>query len=218
MGTTVFLSGSRGGMASFVVELIFLAICLVRVGRNRRAAGTLAAFSLLMLVMLAAIDKGGTFNRIETLQHPFNDRVSGNRLTIVKDSLPMFRDHPILGWGLGTFPIVYPQYRSFYTNFFINEAHNDYVQTLVETGLLGFTAAIWFVVLLYRISFRKLLQEHRGIDGGGRMAALVGCTGILVHSLFDFNLHVPANAALFYVLCAIATVDAPQREHSVFTS
>ena len=36
------------------------------------------------------------------------------------------------------------------------------------------------------------------------MAALLGCVGILVHSFFDFNLQIPANAALFYVLCAIA--------------
>ena len=36
------------------------------------------------------------------------------------------------------------------------------------------------------------------------MAALLGCVGILVHSFVDFNLQIPANAALFYVLCAIA--------------
>jgi O-antigen ligase len=218
MGTTVFLSGSRGGMAAFIVEIVFLAICIVRVGRNRRTAWTLTVFCLLVFLMLAALDKGTTLNRIETLQHPFSERVSGNRLTIVRDSLRMFSDHPIIGWGLGTFPIVYPHYRSFYTNFFINEAHNDYVQTLVETGLLGFTAAMGFVVLLYRTSFKKLLREHLSLDGGGRMAALAGCTGILVHSLFDFNLHIPANAALFYVLCAIATVDASQRKHGMFTS
>jgi hypothetical protein len=36
------------------------------------------------------------------------------------------------------------------------------------------------------------------------VAALLGCVGILVHSFLDFNLQIPANAALFYVLCAIA--------------
>jgi hypothetical protein len=36
------------------------------------------------------------------------------------------------------------------------------------------------------------------------LAAFVGCCGLLIHSFLDFNLHVPANAALFYVLCAIA--------------
>ena len=39
------------------------------------------------------------------------------------------------------------------------------------------------------------------------LAALLGCTGILVHSFVDFNLQIPANAAFFYVLCALAASD-----------
>ena len=42
-------------------------------------------------------------------------------------------------------------------------------------------------------------------DHEGRLltlAALTGVAGIVVHSLLDFNLHIPANAALFFVLCA----------------
>ena len=52
--------------------------------------------------------------------------------------LPHVPQKPVLGWGLGTFPVVYPEFRSFYTNFFVNEAHNDYLQLLAEMGLLGF--------------------------------------------------------------------------------
>ena len=58
----------------------------------------------------------------------------------------MFSHRPVLGWGLGTFPTVYPSYRSFYTNLFVNEAHNDYAQLLVETGLLGFGLMLWFLI------------------------------------------------------------------------
>jgi len=36
------------------------------------------------------------------------------------------------------------------------------------------------------------------------LACMLGCTGILVHSFFDFNLQIPANAALFYVFCTLA--------------
>jgi hypothetical protein len=49
------------------------------------------------------------------------------------------------------------------------------------------------------------------------VAALIGCTGILVHSFLDFNLQIPANAALFYVLCAIAassSIQESQRRRS----
>jgi hypothetical protein len=37
------------------------------------------------------------------------------------------------------------------------------------------------------------------------VAALAGITGMVIHSLFDFNLHIPANAAMFSVICAMAT-------------
>ena len=57
---------------------------------------------------------------------------------IDRDCLRMWREKPFLGWGLGTFPIVYPQFRSFYTTFFVNQAHNDYLQLLSELGVPGF--------------------------------------------------------------------------------
>ena len=36
---------------------------------------------------------------------------------------------------------------------------------------------------------------------------MLGITGILFHSLVDFNLQIPANAAIFYVLCALAAME-----------
>jgi hypothetical protein len=47
------------------------------------------------------------------------------------------------------------------------------------------------------------------------MAALIGCTGLLIHSLSDFNLQIPANAALFFALTAIATTGGTLVRHRV---
>jgi O-antigen ligase len=137
-----------------------------------------------------------------------------NRLDISKDSLRMFSKRPFIGWGLGTFPTVYPRYRSFYTNLFVNEAHNDYVQLLTETGLLGFGLMLWFLVRVYRHGLPTSRRWEFKWDGALSLAALLGCTGILVHSFLDFNLQIPANAAFFYVLCALAASElsaAPSR-------
>jgi len=48
--------------------------------------------------------------------------------------------------------------------------------------------------------------QHRTLDTNTAMtlAAMLGMSGILVHSFVDFNLQIPANAALFYVLCVVA--------------
>jgi hypothetical protein len=45
------------------------------------------------------------------------------------------------------------------------------------------------------------------VNGITALAALLGISGILIHSLVDFNLEVPANALLFFVLCTLAGMD-----------
>jgi O-antigen ligase len=119
----------------------------------------------------------------------------------------MFEHKPILGWGFGTFAEVYPEFRSFYTNFFVDKAHNDYLQLLVEMGVLGFATMLWFLVTLYYRAIKKLKNWTVDTNGALSLAAMLGITGILVHSFLDFNLQIPANAALFYVLCTLAAME-----------
>jgi len=105
---------------------------------------------------------------------------------------------------LGTFPVVYPQFRTFYTNFFVNEAHNDYAQLLAEMGLLGFSTLVWYMIILYRQVRRRLGKWSTDVSSAVTLSCTLGVIGILVHSFVDFNLQIPANAALFYVSSTIA--------------
>jgi O-antigen ligase len=155
------------------------------------------AVGVLILALLAFLGKGQVLGRL-------GDLAPGIRWNMTKDCLRMFSHRPLWGWGLGTFPTVYPGYRSFYTNLFINEAHNDYAQLLVETGLLGFGLMLWFLVRMYRHGLPTSRRWEFTWDGALSLAALLGCTGILIHSFVDFNLQIPANAAFFYVLSALA--------------
>src|SRR5207249_11861111 len=78
-------------------------------------------------------------------------------------------------------PVVYPQFRSFYTNVVVNRAHDDYLQLLAEMGALGFATMLWFLVVLYRNGIKKLDNWAMNISGAISLAALLGCAGILVH-------------------------------------
>jgi O-antigen ligase len=197
MASTIFLSGSRGGMLAFILEVaLFAALTFVKRRSPRLALGSMAV-CILILALLIFVGKGQVLGRLGDLN-------PGIRLEITQDSLRMFSKRPVGGWGLGTFPTVYPSYRSFYTNLFVNEAHNDYAQLLVETGLLGFGLMLWFLVVLYRYGLPTSRRWEFQWDGAVSLAALLGCTGILFHSFVDFNLQIPANAALFYVLCGLA--------------
>jgi O-antigen ligase len=197
MASTIFLSGSRGGMLSFVVEIVLFAALTLVQRRNSRVALGLIAVCVLVLAFLIFLGKGQVLGRL-------GDLGPGIRLNMTKDCLKMFSHRPVWGWGLGTFPTVYPGYRSFYTNLFVNEAHNDYAQLLVETGLLGFGLMLWFLERLYQYGLPTSRRWELRWDGAVSLAALLGCTGILFHSFVDFNLQIPANAAMFYVLSGLA--------------
>lgn len=213
MAGSIFLSGSRGGMLAFCAQMIVLAVLLVRSHqRNWRKPLMLGAFLVLVIGFLVWLGGNELTRRLASIHSEARTEFGGGlRLTIDRDCLRMLWKRPFLGWGLGTFPIVYPQFRSFYSTFFVNEAHNDYLQLLVETGLVGFSIAVWFLVLVIRQATRKLKDWNETSTGALTVAALLGCVGILVHSALDFNLQIPANAALFYVLCAIAAA-APLHE------
>jgi O-antigen ligase len=205
MAGTVFLSGSRGGMFAILAEVIVLATVLIRQRRGAKLALAAGIFLLVLGSLLAWLGGNELIQRVSSISSEARTEISGGmRLSIDRDALHMFRVHPILGSGLGTFPVVYPQFRSFYTNFFVNEAHNDYLQLLTEVGLLGFSAMIWFLVLVYRAALRKITNWTADVTGGLTLACILGVTGILVHSFLDFNLEIPANAALFYVFCTQA--------------
>jgi O-antigen ligase len=161
-----------------------------------------------MMALLAWLGGSDVLNRIASVHQEAQTEVSGGtRIQIARDALRMFAKRPVLGWGLGVFPEVYPEYRSFFTNFTVNAAHNDYLQLLVEMGGLGFAVMLWFVIAMFWSAIRKLAKWSSDTNGAVAMAAMLGCAGILVHSLVDFNLQVPANAALFYVLAVIAAME-----------
>jgi len=204
MAGTIFLSGSRAGMLAIAAELIVLAVLLAQQRRGLRTAMGIGLFLAIVLTLLIWVGGPELKKRLPTLGTGHSDLSGDIRFGINRDGLRMFLKRPVLGWGLGTFPVVYPEFRSFYTNFFVNAAHNDYLQLLVEMGLLGFAAMVWFLIVVYRTAFRKLGNWTGDISGAVALACLLGLSGILVHSAFDFNLQIPANASLFYVLCTVA--------------
>jgi O-antigen ligase len=205
MVATVFLSASRGGMLAIFVELVICAIVLLRQKGGVRIAIGIGAFAVVLVSLLVWLGGKELSSRVASISTEARGEISGGmRLSIDRDTVHMFRYRPVLGWGLGTFPVVYPQFRSFYTNFFVNEAHNDYLQLLAEMGVLGFGTLIWFLVVIARQALRKIGKWPSDVSGAVTLACTLGVIGILVHSFVDFNLQSPANAALFYVLCSIA--------------
>ncbi len=212
MAGTIFLSGSRGGILAIFFEMVLFGVVLLHQKKTTRIAVGVGGFAVLLIGLLVWLGGKELTTRLTSISTEAHSEISGGtRLSIDRDTLHMFRQRPVLGWGLGTFPVVYPQFRTFYTNFFVNQAHDDYLQLLAETGVLGFATMVWFVVVLYRKALLKIGNWTSDVGGAVTLACMLGFSGMLVHSFFDFNLQIPANAALFYVMCTVAA--APPLRH-----
>jgi len=199
----VFLSASRAGIIVVVLEFALLAF-LSQVHRMRRkqllraaAIGLLAGGMILWLGVTKALE------RFELLAHQGVSREL--RVAMDKDTWQIFRDHPFTGTGLGTLVAVYPRYESFYNGTTVDHAHNDFLELLADTGLVGGVCGALFIGLLFRRGFANCQVEAGGSARALVVGPLVGCAGMLLHSFADFNLHIPSNALIFLLLASLAT-------------
>jgi O-antigen ligase len=75
------------------------------------------------VVIVFLVWRGGNAltRRLISIHSEAREEINGGlRLSIDRDCLRMLVKRPLLGWGLSAFPTVYPEFRSFYTNFFVN--------------------------------------------------------------------------------------------------
>jgi O-antigen ligase len=226
MGLALVVSLSRGGMISLLSSLVFIAAASTWMKARSRSERPSIASRLFhpasfMVLVAAAIITGiiwigpdPVVKRIaqDIAQNEGRDApaqagpqaVQASRAVIWKDTLEMFKAHPLLGVGLGAFATAYPVYGQGDGSIVIAQAHNDYLQVLADAGAAGLALAFCFVILVLRHAARGMKSRDPLIaavalgSGGGIFA-------MLVHSLVDFNLQLPSNALMFLLLSAAAT-------------
>ena len=199
----LFLSVSRGGIVSFGVELAVLALVMIQSRTMGKQLLAGAAVLLLALLMVSWLGVGQLLQRFSSFQSL--EVTAGKRASMRRDTWQIFLHNPVAGTGLGTLQIVYPQYESLYDGKIVNHTHNDYLEALAETGILGGLCCVWFLGVLLSESLKRLRQLQNSFAGALQLSGLVACAGFLVHGLVDFNLHIPSNAFLFFLMAHLAT-------------
>jgi O-antigen ligase len=199
----LFLSASRGGIISFGAELVTIGItvALRRTGGKHILAGALVLLAAFVFVSWLGVRQ--ILDRFASMQSL--EVTVGKRGSMRQDTWAIFRDHRVSGTGLGTLQIVFPAYETLYDGKIVNHSHNDYVEALAETGIIGGLLCGSFLGLLFFISLKRLLQTDKAFVAALHLSGLAACTGFLVHSLVDFNLHIPGNALLFFVMACLAS-------------
>lgn len=122
-----------------------------------------------------------------------------------------------LGSGPGNYPAVFPAFQpAELGRWFINHAHNDYLEWLFEGGMLA-GALIVLVLVLYLRQWARVLRgdawsRFRFVQVGAGLGMLL----LALHSLVDYNLQIAANVVYFAFLAGLfftdpAQEDAPRR-------
>ncbi|MCG6928015.1 MAG: O-antigen ligase family protein [Acidobacteria bacterium] len=185
-------SGSRGGVSAFGLTALVLPFASAR----RRT--TAVAVVLLAVLGIAWIGLGDIVGAFATRG------VKGSRLDLWADMLPMVPDFPVFGVGWNAFSSAYPLYQTIWRTNWIGEAHNEYLQVLLDGGLVGVVLVAGLLFLVFRAAWRGAARGGLDLGVFGALFALA------VHNLVDFNWQIPANAATWVALASLAlNTEAP---------
>jgi O-antigen ligase len=132
------------------------------------------------------------------------------RINLWAETIPLIHAYPIFGCGLGGYETAFLKFKVSEPLITDDFAHNDYLQLLAELGLVGFLIVAALAFSVVRAAFRKAVmsadreQRYFAVASAGALAA------ILLHSLADFNLYIPANAMLLAWIAGMTLGNKPQ--------
>ncbi len=207
----ILCSLSRMGFTASVCSILAMAAgASYKAGFfTRKRALAFAFITVTILAGLLFFAPEALVNRFSQVQS--DEQGAFNRTTLWHQTLPLIAAYPLFGCGFGGFESAFIKFKSFAPLNTADFAHNDYLQILAELGVIGFT--IGFSLLVY-VLVNAIWSSSRASQSEDRFLALA-CTGaitaILVHSIADFNLYIPANAMLLAWIAGIATALSHRR-------
>ncbi|MBV2132939.1 O-antigen ligase family protein [Pseudomonas sp. MAP12] len=216
MVIALVMTHSRGGNAAFFTALMVIGGIFVLRDKDNRLRNSLILASILLIDVLVISQYFG-LERLKDrmLNTRLNDVVVSGEVVqqaneirddVFRYAIPLAQDKPLIGQGAGSFESVFPKYPGEDIRLHFDHAHNDYLQFAIEYGLLGCLPLLAFVLLALWQALQALWRRESLYRSGVGFGAAMGIIAIAIHSLTDFNLQIPANAATLVVLCAIAVL------------
>ncbi len=174
--------------------------------RSNRLRLALAVGATVLAVALLFVGPDARLDTAARVQQsvPVDDSTILSRFSAWEGGFALIRDFPIVGAGFGAWPEIFPRYQlPPWSELYFNQAHNDFIQLLAETGIVGIALFAWFVFLL----IDRLRRGARWLTptAAPAFAGVIGGLGAMcVIELFDFDLRIPATAFLFAVMLGLA--------------
>ncbi|WP_373090769.1 O-antigen ligase family protein [Zhongshania sp.] len=130
-------------------------------------------------------------------------RQNVNRDEVFNYTIPLLNKYAFHGSGAGSFETIFPSVAGRDISHHFTHAHNDYIQFAIEYGFFGGASLIYFYVFTYYHGINALTKLNSAYRSGVGFACVMAMTAIAIHSLTDFNLQIPANAATITVISAL---------------
>jgi len=137
------------------------------------------------------------------------------RFLIWQSTLNMIKAKPLFGLGVGSFPLNYLYYQADFLsqkpdylkyNAKAAEAHNEYLQTWSEMGIIGLLFFLLFIYLFYHHSIKIIKELEKNEEKIILIGLISGVTITLFHSIFSFPFHIPAVSAAFWFMVGLTVV------------
>ncbi|MDH5184469.1 MAG: O-antigen ligase family protein [Gammaproteobacteria bacterium] len=204
MVIALVLTHSRMGNTAFFTSLLVTGVITLLLTRHATRITALLLTSLIVIDLFIVgtwfgIDK--VAERLEKTSIATEVRVDVNEYAV-----DYLQDYLLTGSGAGTFFTVFSKYKGQDASLYFDHAHNDYLEFADETGFLGIALLAGVIFLTALNAVQALRKRSDPLMLGIAFACVMGLISILIHSLVDFNLHIPANAATFMVILAFGFI------------
>jgi O-antigen ligase len=189
----VVVSASRGGLIIAVVEIFVVLLLLYRKqpeAGKRLSLKALALVSVTTALMLIV----GFATASERFQA---EALARGRVQFAVSTMHMIAMRPWIGWGLGSWPAVYPAFATFDPGALVNQAHSDWLQWTAEGGL--------------PVGLAMLALTVWGVKPAIRSVWGIGAIAVLVHAAFDYPFSRPAVGAWPILILSMAATAQSKR-------
>lgn len=210
IGTSVFVSLSRGGIMSLTLSMAALAVWLMKRTKNRKAGLLTMALFAGILILTGSNGWDRIFERFGDVYNEAGELNTG-RLHYWQDGRTIIRHFPLTGSGLGTWQHIYPRFRTFPGISRLEHAHSDYIEFLATGGVIlaGLMGLALFRII--QVSYRSYRRRRKRMALYLSVGAMAAVLSILLHSVVDFNLQVGANGLYFFFVLAVMVSAAHTR-------
>ena len=128
------------------------------------------------------------------------------RDNVVEFALNAISQQPWTGYGAGSFYSEFQRHIVHSIEIFYDHAHNEYIQFLFESGIIGTAILSIAVLAALTISLHQLIKRTDQLISGIALGCCMAIIGMLIHISVDFPLQAPATASYFILVLTISAL------------